>query len=165
MCVPGQYSGIRPVRRGCLLDSLMVLNALTVITALAVGGFQVLVLSTHKDLSRESPQSMPKVKRRDAILTHTTRRYDPTSESHAVSVVTVSVRLYDICQSLRLCASVSGYLRILEQVQAQLVTFHTENSVNLPQNPDLGTNFTIERHRPNCEFMTCEAKQTVPSVS
>lgn len=48
-----QYSGVRTVRRGCLLDSLLLLNAITVIAALGVGVAQGMVLGYHKDLSRE----------------------------------------------------------------------------------------------------------------
>ncbi|CAN0516969.1 unnamed protein product [Ectocarpus sp. 8 AP-2014] len=48
-----RYSGVRTVRRGCLLDSLLLLNAITVIAALGVGVAQGMVLGYHKDLSRE----------------------------------------------------------------------------------------------------------------
>ena len=41
------------MRRGCLLDSLLLLNAITVMAALGVGVAQGLVLGYHKDLSRE----------------------------------------------------------------------------------------------------------------
>ncbi|CAN0089687.1 unnamed protein product [Ectocarpus sp. 12 AP-2014] len=49
-----RYSGVRTVRRGCLLDSLLLLNAITVIAALGVGVAQGMVLGYHKDLSPES---------------------------------------------------------------------------------------------------------------
>lgn len=54
-----QYSGVRTVRRGCLLDSLLLLNAITVCAALGVGVAQGLVLGYHKDLSRERTKYVP----------------------------------------------------------------------------------------------------------
>lgn len=53
LCVCLQYSGIRTVRRGCLLDSLLLLNAVTVMDALGVGVAQAVILAYHPDLSRE----------------------------------------------------------------------------------------------------------------
>lgn len=50
---PRQYSGVRTVRRGCLLDSFLALNAITVVVALGVAAAQALVLAYHPDLTRE----------------------------------------------------------------------------------------------------------------
>lgn len=46
------------MRRGCLLDSLLLLNVITVFAALGVGVAQGLVLAYHKDLSRERTECL-----------------------------------------------------------------------------------------------------------